>query len=232
MKTAVAIRHIAFEDLGELDPWLKRRGWRVVTYDAGVDELWKIDLGQIDLLVVLGGPIGAYDDVLYPFLAEEVDLIRQRLDSRRPLLGICLGAQLIARALGAAVAPMPAKEIGYGPLTLTPEGAANPLAGIAGQPVLHWHGDQFEMPAGCATLASTPACPNQAFMVGEHAMAWQFHLEADAARIEQWLIGHTGELCQVGIDIASLRREATQHRAGLALALDAVLTDWFTRLRL
>jgi GMP synthase (glutamine-hydrolysing) len=127
---------------------------------------------------------------------------------------------------------MPAKEIGYGPLTLTPEGAASPLAGIAGQPVLHWHGDQLEMPAGCATLASTPACPNQAFMAGEHAMAWQFHLEVDAVRIEQWLIGHTGELCQAGIDMASLRRAAAQHRVGLAQALDAVLSDWLTRLRL
>lgn len=103
MKTAVAIRHLAFEDLGLIEPWLKRRGWRIVTCDAGVDELWKIDLWQIDLLVVLGGPIGAGDDALYPFLSEEVNLIRKRLDSASPLLGICLGAQLMARALGAAV---------------------------------------------------------------------------------------------------------------------------------
>jgi GMP synthase (glutamine-hydrolysing) len=232
MKTAVAIRHLAFEDLGLIEPWLKHRGWRIVTYDAGVDELWRIDLAQVDLLVVLGGPIGAHDDALYPFLAEEVDLIRQRLNSARPLLGICLGAQLMARALGAGVAPMGHKEIGFGPLTLTAQGSASPLAHVGEQPVLHWHGDQFDLPAGCAPLAATPACSNQVFMVGEHAMAWQFHLEVDAARIEQWLIGHTGELQLAGIDIAALRWAAATHRAGLAQALEAVLADWFTRLRL
>ena len=232
MKTAVAIRHLAFEDLGLIEAWLKRRGWRVVTYDAGVDELWKIDIGQVDLLAVLGGPIGAHDDALYPFLVEEVELIRQRLDSGRPLLGICLGAQLMARALGAAVGPMGRKEIGYGPLTFTSQGISSPLARIGTQALLHWHGDQFELPAGCASLASTPLCPHQAFMVGTHAMAWQFHLEVDAARIEQWLIGHTGELRQAGIDIAALRRAAARHRTGLAQALDAVLSDWFARLRL
>jgi len=232
MKTAVAIRHLAFEDLGLIEPWLKRRGWSVVTYDAGVDELWKIDLGQVDLLVVLGGPIGANDDALYPFLAEEVDLVRQRLESGRPLLGICLGAQLMARALGAAVAPMGHKEIGYGSLTFPAQSSGSPLLHIGTQPVLHWHGDQFELPAGCASLATTAACPHQAFMVGEHAMAWQFHLEVDAARIEQWLIGHTGELQQAGIDIPALRAAAATHQAGLANALDAVLADWFSRLRL
>lgn len=232
MKTAVAIRHLAFEDLGLIEPWLKHRGWRIVTYDAGVDELWKIDLSQVDLLVVLGGPIGANDDTPYPFLAEEVDLIRKRLESGRALLGICLGAQLMARALGAAVAPMGHKEIGYGPLSLTSRGSSSPLARIGGQPVLHWHGDQFEVPDGCASLAATSACPHQAFMVGEHAMAWQFHLEVDAERIEQWLIGHTGELQQAGIDIAALRKAAHQYRAGLAQALGAVMADWFGRMRL
>ena len=138
----------------------------------------------------------------------------------------------MARALGAPVAPMGHKEVGFGPLTLTSQGSASPLARIDAQPVLHWHGDQFELPAGCTSLATTPARPHQAFMVGERAMAWQFHLEVDAARIEQWLIGHAGELQQAGIDIAALRQAAAQHRAGLAQALDAVLTDWFERVRL
>lgn len=94
MKTAAAIRHLAFEDLGLVEPWRKRRGWRIVTYDVA----------------------------LHPFLAEEIDLIRQRIDRGRPLPGICLGAPLMARALGAAVVPMRAKEVGYGFLTFTPEG--------------------------------------------------------------------------------------------------------------
>ena len=232
MKTAVAIRHLAFEDLGMIEPWLKRRGWQIITCDAGVDDLRKIDLAQVDLLVVLGGPIGAFDDAMYPFLTAELDLIRWRIDSGRPILGICLGAQLMARALGASVAPMHSKEIGYRPLSLTREGEAGPLAHLASQSVLHWHGDQFDMPAGTSALACTPACKNQAFMVGQHAMAWQFHLEVDAARIEQWLIGHTGELRQAGLEPQRLRDEATRHRVGLAAALDAVLTDWFIRMGL
>jgi GMP synthase (glutamine-hydrolysing) len=232
MKTALALRHLAFEDLGLIEPWLKRRGWRVHYHDVGVDELCKIDLDQADLLVVLGGPIGAEDDHLYPYLTEEVRFIRERIDSGRPTLGICLGAQLMARASGARVGPMAAKEIGFGPLTITREGAATPLARIGRQPVLHWHGDQFALPAGATALAGTAACPHQAFMVGDHAMGWQFHLEVDAVRIEQWLIGHTGELRQAGIDIGMLREDAARQRDGLAAALDAAMTDWFARLRL
>ena len=232
MKTAVAVRHLAFEDLGLIEPRLERRCWRVVTVDAGVGELRKIDLDQVDLLVVLGGPIGAHDDEWHPFLGEEVEMIQRRIASGRAILGICLGAQLMARALGATVAPMPAKEIGFDALALTPEGAASPLARLDGQPVLHWHGDQFGLPAGVSTLAGTAACPHQAFMAGKHAMAWQFHLEVDARRIEQWLIGHSGELRDAGIDVAALRSAAARHREGLSRALDAVMSDWLARLGL
>jgi GMP synthase (glutamine-hydrolysing) len=232
MGTAVALRHLAFEELGLIEPWLRARGWRVHYYDVGVDELWKLDLEQVDLLVVLGGPIGAEDDAHYPYLAEEVRLIRERMDSGRPLLGICLGAQLMARALGAAVRPMGGKEIGFAPLTLAPAARGTPLARIGDQSVLHWHGDQFALPRGIESLAATPVCPHQAFMVGDHVMAWQFHLEVDPSRIEQWLIGHTGELTQAGIDFDALRAQAREHRHGLAQALDRVLSDWFARNRL
>ena len=119
MKTLVALRHLAFEDLGLLAPLMQAQGWRVHYYDLGVDELWKIDLSQVDLLVILGGPIGAEDDERYPFLVDELQLLRERLATQRPMLGICLGAQLIARAMGARVQPMGRKEIGYAPIALT-----------------------------------------------------------------------------------------------------------------
>lgn len=229
-QTVLAIRHLAFEDLGLLTPALAARGFgSFVTLDAGVNDLRSVDLDAIDLLVVLGGPIGAYDDALYPYLLDEIALIQRRLASRRPLLGICLGAQLMARALGAAVRPMPhgRKEIGFAPLTVTDAGQASALAPLAsGQPVLHWHGDQFELPDGAPSLATTPLCPNQAFAVEDFALAWQFHLESDPARLEQWLIGHSGELAQAGVDLAALRRDAATHGAGLRSALDAVLDGW------
>jgi GMP synthase (glutamine-hydrolysing) len=144
--------------------------------------------------------------------------------------------------MGARVQPMGAgvKEIGYAPLDLAAAAGAGagagvgagdtPIARIGAQPVLHWHGDQFALPQGVASLAATSVCPHQAFMVGTHAMAWQFHLEVDATRIEQWLIGHTMELSHAGVSLAMLREQAASHHQGLTRTLDAVMSDWFTRL--
>ena len=226
MKTLVALRHLAFEDLGLLAPMLQAQGWRVHYYDLGVDELWKIDLTQVDLLTILGGPIGAEEDDRYPFLAEELQLVRERVVSQRPMLGICLGAQLIARAMGARVKTMGVKEIGFAPLSLTSAGLASPLSAIGTQPVLHWHGDQFDLPSGVETLASTPTCANQAFMAGQHTMAWQFHLEVNARKIEQWVIGHAAELAQAQIPPQRLRDEARAHGPALQGALERVLGSW------
>jgi GMP synthase (glutamine-hydrolysing) len=118
-KTVVALRHLAFEDLGLIEPFLIERGWRVRYCDVGVNDLSATDITKADLLVVLGGPIGAEDDAFYPFLVDEVRLIKERLINQKPILGICLGAQLMARALGAAVRPMGQKEIAYSSVTLT-----------------------------------------------------------------------------------------------------------------
>ena len=203
---AVALRHVAYEDLGLLEPWLVWRGWRVRYIDLGLDELCGWDALAPDLLVVLGGPLGAEDDDDFPFLAEEVRLIRARLDAQRPTLGICLGAQLMARALGARVRPMGTKELGYFPLELTPAAAGTPIARIGAQPVLQWHGDVFDLPDGVQSLARTPLCPSQAFMVEDHAMAWQFHLEVAPSRLERWLIGNIDEIRACGLRPDELRR--------------------------
>jgi GMP synthase (glutamine-hydrolysing) len=231
MKSALVIRHLAFEDLGTLSPLLQAQGYRLTTYDAGVDELWKVDLDQVDLLIVLGGPIGAGDEDLYPFLDEEVDLVRRRLVARRPILGICLGAQLMARALGASVSPMAQKEICFSPLRLTGAGAGSSLAALTPDlHVLHWHGDQFDMPEGAVGLASTEKCPNQAFEIERFALALQFHIELDHRRFEQWLIGHSAELSAARIDPRELRAQARMHGPALAHAAEQVLRSWMDRL--
>jgi GMP synthase (glutamine-hydrolysing) len=226
MKIALALRHLAFEDLGLIEPLLRERGFEVRYHEVGVDDFTAIDLDAVDLLIALGGPVSAADERNYPWLADEVALLRRRLDATRPLLGICLGAQLMARALGAAVRPMAVKEIGFAPLTVTMAGQGTVLAELRDQPVLHWHGDQFALPAGLASLAATAVCPHQAFAPHGRALALQFHPEVDPARIEQWLIGHGDELVAAGIAPQALREAAKQQGPGLAEALVRLMQRW------
>ncbi|MFP3890845.1 glutamine amidotransferase [uncultured Ralstonia sp.] len=230
MKTALVLRHVPFEHLGVLEPLLHGRGYTVRYLNVGVQPLPTDALNVADLVVVLGGPIGAFDDALYPFLRVEADAIALRLAARKPLLGICLGAQLMARALGASVKPMGVKEIGFAPVTLTPEGATSPLAPLAdGTPVLHWHGDRYELPPGAHRLASTAICAEQAFALGDYALGLQFHLEADLREIEAWLIGHAAELGAAGIDPRTLRAAAPALAAPLAQRAHDVFTAWLDR---
>lgn len=226
MKTALAIRHVHFEDLGTLGPLLRERGYAVQYVDAPVDDLRRLDAQAPDLLVVLGGPVGAFDEAIYPFLSDELALVRGRLASQRPILGICLGAQLMARALGARVYALGTKEIGFSPLQLTESGRHSVLAALGQTPVLHWHGDQFDIPPGAVRLAGTATGTNQAFSMGDTVLGLQFHLEADTRHIEHWLVGHAGELGQAGMDPRTLRAQARQERERLATASTAVFQAW------
>lgn len=225
-RTAVAIRHLAFEDLGHFAPVLAEAGYQVRYCDVGLDPFE--DAG--DLLVVLGGPIGVYEEDKYPFLTREIDLIEARLAAQRPTLGICLGAQLMARALGARVYPGPAKEIGFAPVRLTDAGRASCLANFEGKPVLHWHGDTFDLPAGAALLASTEICRQQAFSLGRNAIGFQFHPEAGAAGFERWLIGHTCELAAAGKSISALRADYERLAPQLAAPAQTCLRLWLSQL--
>ncbi|MCZ7594842.1 MAG: hypothetical protein M5U16_07915 [Hyphomicrobium sp.] len=150
----------------------------------------------------------------------------ERLDAGLPTLGICLGAQLMAAALGAKVYPSGIKEIGFSPLALTNACARRPLGHLAGVPVLHWHGDTFDIPAGGELLASTAVCRNQAFAVGTHALALQFHPEADYPALEDWFVGHTLELAGAKVDIRQLRKTATTAVPRLREAGGRMLKAW------
>ncbi len=225
---AVAIQHVAFEDAGILAPLLAARGWQLQTLQAGIDRL--DDAETADLLIVLGGPISANDVHAYPHLSVLHALLRSRLAAHRPTLGICLGAQLVARALGASVTPMGAKEIGFAPLSLTDAGLASPLRALVGIPVLHWHGESFTLPDGALRLAATPACAQQAFAIGHHLLALQCHPEVDATRIDTWLIGHADELQRAGIDPRALREQAHRYAAPLAAAARDLFAAWLDAL--
>src|SRR5260370_28129490 len=127
MKTAIAIRHVHFEDLGSLEPALERAGYRIRYADCCIDDIAALDPVAPDLVVVLGAPIGAYEDEIYPTLKDELNLLEMRLSANRPTIGICLGAQLMARALGACVYPAGLKEIGWGQITLRPAGCESAI---------------------------------------------------------------------------------------------------------
>jgi GMP synthase (glutamine-hydrolysing) len=207
MRSAVAIRHVAFEDAGLLAPLLAEAGWSITYCDAATDDLGAASIAQADLLIVLGGPIGVYEVDAYPFLAREIALLERRLRQNLPTLGICLGSQLMAKALGARVFAGPVKEIGWGTVTLTPAGRESCLAPLGAQraKVLHWHGDTFDLPPGAVRLASSAAYENQAFAHGDRALALQFHLETEPRQLEAWYVGHTMELASVGMSVPTLR---------------------------
>lgn len=225
-KKAVAIRHIHFEDLGVFEQELTERGYTVEYRDPMTRDLADLTVDPPALLVVLGGPIGVYDEEIHPFLKREQEVIRHRLDAGLPILGLCLGAQLIAKVLGAKVYPMGHKEIGFAPIQLTPAGQASALAGLDGIEVLHWHGDQFDIPEGGTLLAASALCPHQAFSVGPNVLALQFHAEADPAFIDHWLVGHASELSGAGVDPVALRKDAAEYGPALSGIARTLLANW------
>lgn len=229
-KTAVAIRHVHFEDLGAFEPVLRDAGYAVRYCDIGLDEPRSV-AADTDLLVVLGAPIGAYEDEKYPFLIDELRLLEHRLSASLPVLGICLGAQLMARALGARVYPGKVKEIGWTPIELTDAGRRTPLQHLAELPVLHWHGDTFDLPEGTERLASTGPTVNQAFAAGGTALGLQFHVEVQERGFERWLIGHTLEISTVpNLSVSALRRDARAHAARTAASGARMVRDWLAGL--
>jgi GMP synthase (glutamine-hydrolysing) len=230
MKRAAAIRHVAFEDLGLLEPLLAARGFAVTYLEAATDDL--SPARDAELTVVLGGPISVNDRADYPFLDAEIALVADRLAAGRPLWGFCLGAQAMAAALGARIYAAGAREIGWAALSLTERGR-HELAELEGVPVLHWHGETFDLPDGARLLASTGLTPHQGFSLGDHALALQFHPEVTARGLERWFVGHTGEIAATpGIDVGSLRAATARHAAACAGAGTALFSRWLDERRL
>ncbi len=224
MKNAIAIRHVAFEDAGTLEPVLKDRGIALRYLEAGVDDLSPAK--DADLLVVLGGPIGIYEIDRYPFIKNELAIIEAAVKKGVPVIGICLGCQALAAVLAARVYPGKQKELGWDEMTLTAEGKSSPLGAIEGVRVLNWHGDTFDLPVGATRLASTAITPNQAFTYGPKVLALQFHVELPERDLEKWLIGHTLELATSKVDLGKLRAETARYAPGANAASQRLFNDW------
>ena len=232
VKRILVCQHVAFEILGTLDPLFKSFGFRIryVNFDREPNATPSLDRYQG--LVLLGGPMSADDDENHPHLLTETKLVCEAIERGIPVLGICLGAQLIARALGAALMPSPKPEIGWYQVSLTEEGRRDPMLSHFAESewIFQWHGDTFDIPDGAVHLASSAFCPNQAFRYGDRTYGLQFHLEVDQALIERWLNVpvHQEQLRSLGdaVDPDDIRRETRERIGRLKQLSDATFSTF------
>lgn len=182
------LQHVPFEGPGSIEPWLAAAGYELTrtplyaTTDLPAAK-------AVDFLVVMGGPMSVNDEDRFPWLAPEKRLIREVIESGKPVLGICLGAQLIANAMGASVYRNPVKEIGWFPIRAVAAGDGSVFSLPPSATVFHWHGETFDLPAGAVRLAESDGCRNQAFQLGRAAIGLQFHLETTPESARE-LIAH------------------------------------------
>ena len=223
MKSILVLQHVAHEPLGTLHALLRTAGFRIRYVNYSREPTAEVDMARYDGLIVLGGPMGVYQTDLHPHLHREIDLVKQAMAQDKPVLGICLGAQIVAHALGAAVGPLPVKEIGWYDVALTDAGRNDPMLAELGpgEPIFQWHGDAFALPEGAVQLATSALCPQQAFRFGQRVYALQFHLEVDAGMVDRWLDlpAHQAEVNEThGEAGRESIREATRDRIGPSMA--------------
>jgi GMP synthase (glutamine-hydrolysing) len=228
-------QHVPYEPLGTLDPLLKESGFRLRYVNFGRVPSARPTLDRYEALVVLGGPMNSDQIDSYPNLKTEVEIIREAVDRNMSVLGICLGAQLLAKALGGSVRRNAVREIGWYDVDVTDAGRSDPILSAFAdrQRVFQWHEDGIELPPGAQLLASSPASPVQAFRYGEHAYGLQFHLEVDGSLIERWLRvpEHVATLEEEGgnIDPAVIRAETRRSIGPLQELSRETFSRWIDR---
>jgi GMP synthase (glutamine-hydrolysing) len=225
-RNILILRHVPREPAGTLETILTDAGLVYQYVDLFEEVPRDLPLIHSVGLVVLGGPMNVDDVEQYPFLAREVGWIQAAMDQHLPVLGVCLGAQLLAKALGSRVYPNAQKEIGWHPIELTPRAVEDPLFSADGvQTVFQWHGDTFDLPQGAVHLARSPLCANQAFRFGSRAWGLQFHIEMTAAMVEDWLneAERSGELAEANVDPQEVRRQTPMELPGLQAMANRVL---------
>lgn len=231
-KTALIVRHVPREGAaGYLAP-IEAAGFHIERIDVADPSFEAVDLCAPDLLIMMGGPMGVYEADIHPWIPLQIQKLATRLEKDRPTLGVCLGSQMIAAALGAPVYPGSTFELGFGPVEILGAGLKSPLRHLDGVPVLHWHSDTFDMPRGVELLASTRHYRHQAFRRGANLLALQFHAEmGEDPRFEDWLIHFWADL-----DIATqcpdrLRKDHDAYGPGAVSAGRAMIGEWLAGLR-
>ena len=232
MSRLLVFQHVAAEPLGTLDPLIRQRGHRMRFVNFERDPDARPDVDRYKGLVVLGGPMNVEDQARRPHLRTELAAIERMLELGRPVLGICLGAQLLAHALGAPVLRHHTREIGWYPVQATDAGRADPVLAPLGAaaPVFQWHGCRFEVPHGAVQLARGEDCEQQAFRHGANAYGFQFHLEMDEPLVERWLQtpAYREELEGAGLphDAQAIRAQTRTHIAGMQRRAEAVFNNF------
>ena len=225
-RLALVLQHHENITLGNLEPVLREHGYDIRVVDVTREPVSALDPEGGDLLIVLGGHQGAYETEKHPYLAEELELIRRRIEAERPIFGVCLGAQLMAGALGGRNYRGEKPDLGYQDIRLTDAGAASPIRHVAGVGMLEWHGDHFELPERATLLASSSAYPNEAFSIGDFALAVQFHPEVTDDMHEAWTEDTDGLLEREGIDRAEWRRRRDENNPAMQRASRAMFSEW------
>lgn len=218
------LQHVPFEGLGSITDWLSARGDVNVTYTRFFDDARLPLVSDLDLIIALGGPMSVNEEEQHQWLGAEKRFLSAAIKNGTPLLGICLGAQLIASALGARVYPGPAKEIGWYPVFAEPA-QPNAFTFPAEVRVFHWHGETFDLPVGAVLLTHSAVCRHQAFQVGPRAMGLQFHLETTPASAESMINNCADELVTEPYiqSIQELRSVSDVHYATINALMASVL---------
>ena len=230
MKQALIVRHTPFEGAAGFRLPIEQAGYHFARINVSDPEFTSFDWLDPDLVVVMGGPMGVYERAVYPWIEGEITGLALRIAAGRPTLGVCLGAQMIAAALGARVYAGPVREVGFAPITLRQAGHHSPLRHLVDVPLLHWHGDTFELPRGAELLASTDNYEHQGFRVGDSLLALQFHPEmGEDPRFAEWL-EQKDYIRSAGTDPMTLQAEHDRHGPGAVAAGRLMLTEWLSQL--
>jgi len=232
MPRVLVFQHVAVEPLGTLDALIRARGHRIRFHNFERDPDAQPNVDRYRGLIVLGGPMNVEDQHRRPHLKTELRSIERALEQGKPVLGICLGAQLLAHVLGATVQRHRQAEIGWYDMHTSAEGRSDPVLGAAGErlPVFQWHSYTYELPRDATHLARTETCEQQAFRFGSNAYGFQCHLEADAQVIERWLglPSFRAELTAAGLpaDADTIRAETVKLAAATRHSADAVFNNF------